>query len=196
MSDWTEAQKRIEMEAEALRELAATDQAEAFELALDILSSAWLIVTTGVGKSGLIARKIAATMTSLGSPAVFVDPVAAAHGDLGLIAAGCVVIALSKSGDTVELGPILSRVEQLGIGLIGITARSESALAQAASATLIIPPGEADPRGLAPTSSTTAMVALGDALALALADRAGFSRADFAQNHPGGWLGTLLQVVG
>ncbi|HUN47751.1 MAG TPA: KpsF/GutQ family sugar-phosphate isomerase [Stellaceae bacterium] len=154
------------------------------------------VIVTGMGKSGHVARKIAATLASTGTPAQFVHPGEASHGDLGMIAEGDAVLALSNSGDTAELGDILAYTRRFRIPLLAMTRRAESALADAADIALVIPQSaEACPMGLAPTTSTTMMLALGDALAVALLERKGFSAADFQALHPGGQLGKQLLRV-
>jgi arabinose-5-phosphate isomerase len=154
------------------------------------------VVVTGMGKSGHVGRKIAATLASTGTPAMFVHPAEAAHGDLGMIVAGDGVIALSNSGETAELSAIVAHASRTGIPLIGITSVAESTLAAAATVALILPPApEAGPIGLAPTTSTTMQMALGDAIAVALLARRGFSARDFRDIHPGGKLGARLKRV-
>ncbi len=154
------------------------------------------IVVTGMGKSGHVARKIAATMASTGTPALFVHPAEASHGDLGMIIAGDAVLALSNSGETAELADLVSHAKRYGLPLIAITAAAESALAKAADVALLLPAvPEAGPIGLAPTTSTTMQMALGDALAIALLARRGFTAKDFRDIHPGGKLGARLQHV-
>jgi arabinose-5-phosphate isomerase len=154
------------------------------------------VIVTGLGKSGHIARKIAATLASTGSLAQFVHPVEASHGDLGMIGADDAVLALSNSGDTAELADIIAYSRRFNIPLIAITAGARSALAGAADIVLLLPAaGEACPMGLAPTTSTTMMMALGDALAIALLERRGFSSADFRLFHPGGRLAQRLLRV-
>ena len=149
-----------------------------------------------MGKSGHIGRKIAATLASTGTPAFFVHAAEASHGDLGMIASGDAVLALSNSGDTPELADLISYTRRYGIPLIGITSRAGSALAEAADARLILPNvGEACPLGLAPTTSTTLMIALGDALAVALLERRGFTADNYKVFHPGGQLGRKLFKV-
>jgi arabinose-5-phosphate isomerase len=153
------------------------------------------IVVTGIGKSGHIARKIAATFASTGTPAFFVHSAEASHGDLGMIAPGDVVIALSNSGESPELVSILPLLKRRGARLIAITGNLRATLAREADVTLDASVAkEAGPLGLAPTSSTTAALALGDALALALLEARGFSEEDFASAHPGGALGRKLLV--
>jgi arabinose-5-phosphate isomerase len=155
------------------------------------------IIVTGVGKSGLVARKIAATLASTGTPAQFVHAGEASHGDLGMIGTDDAIVALSNSGETAELADLIAYSRRFGIPLIAVTGGGRSTLAGAADAVLLLPPSaEACPMGLAPTTSTTVMMALGDALAIALLERRGFSTADFRVFHPGGRLGRRLLRVG
>jgi arabinose-5-phosphate isomerase len=154
------------------------------------------VIVSGIGKSGHIARKIAATFASTGTAAFFVHPAEASHGDLGMIGARDVVLALSNSGDTEELADILAHTRRFRIPLIAITSGNASSLANAADVTLLLPAvPEACPMGLSPTSSTTMMLALGDALAVALLERKGFSHRDYHALHPGGKLGRQLLEV-
>lgn len=154
------------------------------------------VIVTGMGKSGHVARKIAATFASTGTPAQFVHPGEASHGDLGMITAADAVLALSNSGDTVELSDIVGYTRRFRIPLIAMTRRAASALAEASDVALIVPESaEACPMGLAPTTSTTMMLALGDAVAVALLERKGFSARDFQALHPGGTLGRKLLHV-
>ena len=154
------------------------------------------IVVTGIGKSGHVARKIAATMASTGTPALFVHPAEASHGDLGMIQPGDAVLALSNSGETAELADIVGHTRRFGLTLVAITARAGSTLAKAADHLLLLPPApEACPMGLAPTTSTTMQIALGDALAVALLERHNFTATDFRTIHPGGRLGARLKYV-
>ncbi len=151
------------------------------------------IIVTGIGKSGHIANKIAATFASTGSPAFFLHPGEASHGDIGMITKRDAVVALSKSGDTEEILAILPTIKLLGIPLIAITGNGNSTLAKMANVNLDASVArEACPLGLAPTSSTTVTLALGDALAVALLENRGFTREDFARSHPGGMLGKRL----
>jgi len=168
-----------------------------FAQAVDLLAAiAGRVTVTGMGKSGHIARKIAATLASTGTPAQFVHPAEASHGDLGMIAPGDGVLALSNSGDTAELGDIVAHTRRFRIPLVAMTRRGESSLAEAADIVLVLPASEeACPMGLAPTTSTTMMLALGDALAIAMLERKGFSAADFQRLHPGGELGRQLLTV-
>lgn len=155
------------------------------------------VIVSGMGKSGHVARKIAATLASTGTPAHFVHPGEASHGDLGMIQKHDVVVALSNSGETAELTDLVAYARRFAIPLIGITSRSHSALAQAADIALILPAEpEVGSLGLAPTTSTTMMLALGDALAVAALECKGFTAEDFRNFHPGGKLGaTLLRVA-
>lgn len=154
------------------------------------------VVVTGIGKSGQIARKIASTFSSTGTPAVFLHPAESGHGDLGIIAKEDVVIGISYGGDTSELIPVLNYVARKNIPLIAMTGKMASNLAKAATAVLDVSVArEACPLGLAPTASSTATLALGDALAMVVLERKGFSSEEFAENHPGGGLGFKLARV-
>ncbi len=153
------------------------------------------VIVSGIGKSGIIARKIAATMTSTGTPAIFLHPVEGLHGDLGIVGRDDVAILLSKSGESSELNALIEVFERLGVATIALTGRLDSSLARGADIVLDCSVGEeACPHDLAPTTSTTVTLVLGDALAVALLLRRGFSRDDFAQLHPGGLLGRKLTV--
>src|SRR5512146_2619162 len=197
----------VRIEADALRRLAdriAGPMARDFSRAVELLyCCAGRVVTTGMGKSGLIARKIAATLSSTGTPALYLHPAEAQHGDLGMVARGDVVVALSSSGTTGEILELLPTLKRLGIPLISFTGDqlhppngSMSQLAQAAEIALDCSiDKEACSLGLAPTASTTTMLALGDALAVALSERRGFKEEDFANLHPGGKLGKRLARV-
>ena len=169
----------------------------AFSAAVELLGAIKGRVTvTGMGKSGHVARKIAATLSSTGTPAQFVHPGEASHGDLGMIADTDAVLALSNSGTTAELADIVAYAKRFRNPLIAMTRRGNSTLAEAADVTLLLPASaEACPMGLAPTTSTTMMMALGDALAVALLERKGFSASDFQMLHPGGQLGRQLLRV-
>ncbi len=193
-------------EAAALTDMAAKLDAD-FTAALDILArvtdvagvarSAGRLIVSGMGKSGHVGRKIAATFASTGTPAQFVHPAEASHGDLGMITEQDAVLAISNSGETSELTDLIGHVTRFAIPMIGITGRSGSTLAKAASVALILPDHpEAGAIGLAPTTSTTMTLALGDALAIALLERKGFTAADFRVFHPGGKLGRQLSKVG
>src|SRR5512134_2314747 len=151
------------------------------------------IVVTGMGKSGHVACKIAATLASTGSPAFFVHPAEAIHGDLGMITPKDVVLALSNSGETAELLTILPVIKRLGVPLVALTGHGDSTLSRYATVTLDVSvPEEACPLNLAPTASTTAALAMGDALAIAMLEARGFTPEDFARSHPGGSLGRRL----
>lgn len=186
----------LRLEAEALVQLAESLD-ERFGAAVEILLKArGRVVVTGMGKSGHIARKIAATLASTGTPAFFVHPSEASHGDLGMVARDDVVLALSNSGGTAELADIVGYAKRFTLPLIGITSRAPSPLADQSDVTLLLPnAAEACPMGLAPTTSTTLMLALGDALAVALLERRGFSAEQFRVFHPGGALGRRLVKV-
>jgi arabinose-5-phosphate isomerase len=159
-----------------------------------IEASAGRVIVTGMGKSGHVARKIAATLASTGTPAHFVHPAEASHGDLGMIAREDVVLALSWSGEAPELSDIIAYAHRFGVRLIAITSRAGSALGAAADPCLTLPRmPEACPNGLAPTTSTAMQLALGDALAMCLLEARGFSPADFRAFHPGGRLGARLK---
>jgi len=165
----------------------------AVELVKSAVEARGKVVVLGVGKSGHIGEKIAATMTSTGSPAVVLNSLNALHGDLGVVAEGDVVLALSYSGETEELLAVLPALARMGLPVVAITGNTTSTLAHAASAVLDVGVSrEACPLNLAPTSSTTAMLILGDALAMALLEARGFRKEDFARFHPGGSLGRSL----
>ena len=158
-----------------------------------ILECRGKVIFTGMGKAGHIARKLAATFASTGTPAFFVHPAEALHGDSGMVEARDLVIALSNSGETSELLALLAIVKQVGAPIIALTGRTDSSLAKAAIATLDVGvEREADPHNLAPTSSAVAALAMGDALAMAVMVERGFTREDFARFHPGGALGARL----
>ena len=191
------AKKVLQLEADGLKALSDSLNAD-FNKALNILEATdGRIVVTGMGKSGHVARKIAATLASTGKPALFVHPAEASHGDLGMISEdGDAVIALSNSGETPEMADLVAYTRRFKIPLIAITSRAGSALDEASDVALILPAvEEACPMGLAPTTSTTMMLALGDALAVALLERRGFSADDFQVLHPGGKLGKRLLKI-
>ncbi len=190
------ARRVIRAEIEGLKGLAeALDGA--FETAVRAFAAVRArVVVTGVGKSGHVGRKIAATLASTGTPAQFVHPVEASHGDLGMIGATDAILALSNSGETSELADIVAYSRRFEILLVAITGGPRSTLVGAADVALLLPAAaEACPMGLAPTTSTTMMMTLGDALAIALLERKGFSPADFQRFHPGGRLGRRLLRV-
>jgi arabinose-5-phosphate isomerase len=190
------ARSVLHTEAAGLHALAAC-LTPSFSHAVDLLAGAnGRVVVSGMGKSGLVARKIAATLASTGTPALFVHPAEASHGDLGMIVPGDAVLALSNSGETAELADLVAHSRRFGVPLVAITARAGSTLARAADVALTLPAAaEACPMGLAPTTSTTMQMALGDGLAVALLTRRGFTAADFHRIHPGGRLGTRLRRV-
>ncbi|MDG1310827.1 MAG: KpsF/GutQ family sugar-phosphate isomerase [Porticoccaceae bacterium] len=185
--------RTVEMEAHAVTELAPFINND-FEIACEtILACEGRVVVTGMGKSGHIGNKIAATLASTGTPAFFVHPGEASHGDLGMITKNDVVIAISNSGSTAEVITILPLIKRLGIPLISMTGDPESVLSQSAHANLNVSvTTEACPLNLAPTTSTTVTLVMGDALAIALLESRGFSAEDFAFSHPGGALGRKL----
>ncbi len=194
--DLAVARAVLDTEAAGLRALADVLDGAFTDAVTRLAGAKGRVVVSGMGKSGHVGRKIAATLASTGTPAMFVHPAEASHGDLGMILPGDVVLALSNSGETAELADLVAHSRRFAIGLIGITARADSALAQAADVALILPDApEACPNGLAPTTSTTMQIALGDALAVALLTRRGFSARDFRQFHPGGKLGARLRRV-
>lgn len=184
-------------EADALK-LQADTLGEAFVRAVDILFAAkGRIICTGIGKSGHVAKKIAATFASTGAPAFFVHANEASHGDLGMIADGDVILALSKSGQNQELADILAYSRRFHIPLIALTAAPDSPLGQAADVVLeLADAAEVTAEVKAPTTSTTLQIALGDALAVSLLERRGFTAKDFKTFHPGGKLGAMLRTVG
>lgn len=188
-----EARRVLRVEARALEGLAERVGDEFVAAVEAILGSTGRVVVSGVGKSGIIGRKIAATLTSTGTPATFLHPVEALHGDLGIVSPGDVALLLSKSGESQELHGLLEYFGRIGVAVVAITGRPDSTLAR--HATIVLDGGvdeEACPHDLAPTSSTTAALALGDALAVTLLRRRGFGREDFARLHPGGALGKRL----
>ena len=187
------ARQVLSTEAQAIEALKAR-LGDDFLRAVDmILGCKGRVVVSGIGKSGHIARKIASTLASTGTPAFFLHPAEALHGDLGMIAAGDVVLALSNSGESEELLAIVPLIKRREAQLIALTGNAESGLARHADAHLdAAVESEAGPLGLAPTASTTAALALGDALALSLLDARGFSAEEFAKSHPGGALGRRL----
>ncbi len=195
-SDLRVANSVLHTEAAGLLSLAAS-LGSRFSDAIDRLYSAsGRVVVSGMGKSGHIGRKIAATLASTGTPALFVHPAEASHGDLGMIVPGDAVLALSNSGETAELADLVAHTRRFALPLVAITARAGSALAKAADVALVLPKAaEACPMGLAPTTSTTMQLGLGDAIAVALLTRRGFTAADFSQIHPGGRLGARLRRV-
>ena len=195
-TDLQSARRTMDKEIEALRMM--EDELNGnLSKALDLMQSTkGRVIVTGMGKSGHIGSKIAATLASTGTPSFFVHPGEASHGDLGMITNDDIVVAISNSGETKELSDIIIYCKRYGIPLIAITKNADSALGRAGDILLQLPnDGEACPLGLAPTSSTTATLVLGDILAVCLLERKGFSKTDFRQRHPGGKLGSFLQKV-
>lgn len=172
-------------------------QGATFAAAVELIAKAkGRVIVTGMGKSGHISRKIAATFASTGTPSYYVHPGEASHGDLGMIQQEDVILALSWSGETVELADIISFSRRFDVGLIAITSSADSTLCKEADITLLMPKAEeACPNGLAPTTSTTMQMALGDALAVALLEERGFTATDFRVFHPGGKLGARLKLA-
>lgn len=186
----------IGIEAKALGELADTLGESFAEAVRLILEARGRVVVSGMGKSGHVARKIAATFASTGTPAMFVHPAEASHGDLGMITTEDAVLLLSNSGETPELAHLIAYTRRFGIPLIGVAGHADSTLLRAADIALVLPPApEACAVGLAPTTSTTMTMALGDALAVALMEHRHFGPEDFAGLHPGGRLGARLARV-
>jgi arabinose-5-phosphate isomerase len=189
------AAQTFEIEARALLGLAARQGSGFAGAVAAMLDCRGRVIVMGMGKSGHVGRKIAATLASTGTPAFFVHPAEASHGDLGMVQAGDVVLAISNSGESDELAAILPALRRLGVTLVAMSGKPESTLARHAD--LLLNSGvdqEACPLNLAPTASTTAQMALGDALAVALLDARGFRAEDFARSHPGGALGRRLLV--
>ncbi len=190
------ARQVLEIEAKAVAELLERLD-ERFVRAVELIFACQgRVVVTGMGKSGIIARKVSATLSSTGTPSFFLHPAEALHGDLGRLVRGDVLVALSYSGETEELLRLLDTVERLGIPLIALTGSPSSTLGRASAAAIDVGiRQEACPLGLAPTASTTAMLAMGDALAMALLERRGFKEEDYAALHPAGGLGFKLRRV-
>ena len=190
------AKRVLRVESEAIAGLIERLDAR-FEKAVELLHACkGRVVVTGLGKSGLVGRKLAATFASTGTPALFLHTGEALHGDLGMLTAGDVMLAISTSGETAELIELLETVKRLGVPLLAITANPKSTLAQASNVVLdIAVKEEACSLNLAPTASTAAAMAMGDALAIALLERRGFKAEDFAALHPGGRLGNKLRRV-
>lgn len=190
------AKEVLEHESKALHELAMA-QDKSFEKAIQIISETkGRIIITGMGKSGHVGRKIAASMSSLGTTAYFVHPGEASHGDLGMIEPTDTIIALSNSGEAPELGDIIAFCRRFNVKLIAMTGKKDSTLARQADCVLCLPPiEEACPFGMAPTTSTTLMMAWGDALAIALLNLHHFSKDEYKLRHPGGKLGKMMLTV-
>jgi arabinose-5-phosphate isomerase len=187
------ARRTLEVERQALERLRARLDGRFAAACRLLLGCAGRVVVTGMGKSGHVARKIAATLASTGTPAFFMHPGEAGHGDLGMITRGDVLLALSNSGETAEILTLLPQVRRLAVPVVALTGRAASALGREADVVIdVAVEQEACPHNLAPTASTTAALAMGDALAVALLEARGFSAEDFARAHPGGNLGRRL----
>lgn len=195
--DKKSAFRTIDSEIESINQLKESLDSEKLSQALDLMqNSLGRIIITGMGKSGHIGNKIAASLASTGTPSFFVHPAEASHGDLGMITERDIVIAISNSGESKELIDILNYCKRFGIKLIAITKNPLSSLGKASDIVLQLPSSsEACPLGLAPTSSTTATLVLGDILTIGLIERKGFSKSDFNDRHPGGKLGSILKHV-
>lgn len=197
MSRFADIGRRVvRTEAEALAQLEDSLD-DAFDRAIDVLLNArGRVIVSGMGKSGHIARKIAATFASTGTPSHFVHPAEASHGDLGMMARGDVVLVLSNSGETPELADLVAHTRRFGIPLIGVASRGDSTLLRQSDVALVLPQApEACGTGIVPTSSTTMTLALGDALAMALMEHREFTPDNFREFHPGGKLGARLSKV-
>lgn len=195
-ADREAAGRVLTLAADALGKLRDTLDARFSEAADAMQSTEGRIIVSGMGKSGHVARKIAATLASTGTPAHYVHPGEASHGDLGMVTRGDCLLVLSNSGENQELGDIIAHGKRINTPLIAITSKPESTLARAASVLLHLPAAEeACPMGMAPTTSSTMMIALGDALAVALMERRGFTKDKYRELHPGGRLGQMLVRV-
>ncbi|MBI1260821.1 MAG: KpsF/GutQ family sugar-phosphate isomerase [Rhizobiales bacterium] len=192
----TSGRRTLALEIQGLQALLDTLDGP-FSAAVDLLAAArGRVIVTGMGKSGHVGRKIAATLASTGTPAQYVHPAEAGHGDLGMITNEDAILGLSWSGETAELAAIIAYAKRFSIPLVAITSDGESALGSAANVALVLPRAEeACPNGLAPTTSTTMQLALGDAISVALLEQKGFSASDFRIFHPGGKLGASLQHI-
>jgi len=187
------AREVLTTEADAIRALGQRLDGNFVEACRHVLACDGHLIVTGMGKSGHVARKLAATLASTGTPAFFVHPAEASHGDLGMVRSGDLIVALSNSGETAEIVALLPVIKRLGVVLIALTGNPESSIARHADIHLDTSvENEACPLGLAPTASTSAQLALGDALAIALLEARGFTAEDFARSHPGGTLGKRL----
>src|SRR5688500_580129 len=191
-----EGRRVIALEAEALR-AAERRLDETFERAVELIAkSSGRVIVSGIGKSGIIGRKIAATLTSTGTPATFLHPVEGLHGDLGIVGRDDVAILISKSGESDEMRGLFDYLSRVGVPMIAMTGRPMSSLGRASAVVLDCSVGEeACPHDLAPTTSTTVTLAIGDALAVALLQHKAFTREDFARLHPGGALGRKLTLT-
>ena len=190
------ARRVLEIEAEAIGRMGERLD-DSFDCAVDLIAGCrGRVVTAGMGKSGIVCKKIAATLSSTGTPAFFLHPAEAIHGDLGMVVEGDVVVTLSNSGETPEILRLLEQMKRVGVSMIALTGDLQSTLARNSDVVLDVGVDkEACPLNLAPTASTTAALALGDALAIAVFDRKGFRPEDFAHLHPGGVLGKKLMRV-
>lgn len=189
------AKKVLKIEADAV--LALTEKLDSsFEKVVELIyNSKGRVVVTGIGKSGLVGKKIASTLSSTGTPAFFLHPVEASHGDLGMVTSDDVIIAISNSGETEEIVGLIPFLKRFNVGLISMAGNPDSTLSKAADVTLDISvKEEACPLGIVPTASTTAAIAMGDAIAIALLIKRGFNEEDFAFFHPGGSLGKKLFI--
>ena len=197
LTDRESALRTIDAEISAINNLKNSLALENLTLALDLMQNAkGRIIITGMGKSGHIGNKIAASLASTGTPSFFVHPAEASHGDLGMITENDVIIAISNSGESRELVDIINYCKRFDIKIVAITKNAESSLGKASTVVLELPnQGEACPLGLAPTSSTTATLVLGDILTIGLIERKGFSKEEFNVRHPGGKLGSILKRV-
>ncbi|WP_101050231.1 KpsF/GutQ family sugar-phosphate isomerase, partial [Macromonas nakdongensis] len=190
------ARDTLAIEAEAVQAMAARLDDRFVQATRALLACRGRVVVTGMGKSGHVGRKIAATLASTGTPAMFVHPAEASHGDLGMITAADVVLAISNSGESEELTAILPLIKRMGVPLLAMTGRAGSSLGRHADVVLdTAVDKEACPHNLAPTASTTAQLAMGDALAVAVLSARGFKADDFARSHPGGALGRKLLTL-
>ena len=194
------AQRTLELESSGLQALEAAladGLSKSFAQAVRIIrEAAGRVIVSGIGKSGHIAQKVAATLASTGTPAFFVHPTEAAHGDLGMITRDDVLLAFSWSGETAEFSGLMTYAGRFAVPIVAVTSQADSTLANASAVTLVLPQAkEACPHGLAPTTSTVMQLALGDCLAIALLESKGFSATDFKVFHPGGQLGAKLKFV-
>ncbi len=192
------AREVFDIEADGIRSVRdrlGDDFVAMVELCKQAIDSGGKLVISGIGKSGYIGKKMAATLSSVGSPSIFMHPVEARHGDLGMLQKNDILIALSYSGETEELLAVLTPAKRLGVSLISITSNRESSLGKLSEVVVEMPvPREACPFNLVPTTSTTALLALGDALALVLLDEHGFTKNDFGRFHPGGAIGRMVTM--
>ena len=180
---------------EAVKNNLGADFEKLVELCAETIGNGGKLILTGIGKSGYIGRKIAATLSSVGTPSIFMHPVEARHGDLGMIQKNDLMIALSYSGETDELLVVLPAAKQLGVKLVGITSSRNSSLGKVSSLVVEMPvPREACPFNLAPTTTTTALLVLGDALAMVLLEKQGFTKEDYGRRHPGGAIGRMITM--